>query len=74
LPSLVAPIAQLNAWVRSTQSKPVFFLLLLAENGRLEQLRIGCRRAEQPSDGAPSPSIEQTKDWRLDEAVPSPGI
>lgn len=71
LRSVGSPVAQLTAWVRSTQCKPVFFLLFLAENGRLEQLRIGFRmpeRGEAPGV-LPSPEVEQTKGWHLEEAA-----
>jgi len=71
LRSVGSPVAQLTAWVRSTQSKPVFFLLLLADNGRLEQLRIGFRRSERGEQSwrLQVPEVEQTKGWRLDEAA-----
>jgi len=70
---LGSPVAQLAAWVRSSQQhRPAFFLLALGRSGQLEQLRIGCRRRENDTDGETEPAgttsscVEQTKDWRLD--------
>ena len=75
LRSLGAPVAQLASWVRANQTKPIFFLLALSEEGRLEQLRICCKRAEpglRRPDADDEVRVENLKDWRLEEALPPP--
>lgn len=71
---LGSPVAQITAWIRTSQhSKPVFFLLALSEEGRLEQMRIACKRAEpglRRADIDDEMRVESTKDWRLEEVIP----
>lgn len=67
------PVAQLSSWVRANQSKPIFFLLALSEEGRLEQLRVLCKKPESLGwrrQEAEDVKVEHCKDWRLEEAVP----
>jgi len=74
LRSLGGAVAQLSSWVRASQNnKPIFFLLALSEEGRLEQMRIACKRAEpgvRRPDADDEIKVENAKDWRLEEAVP----
>jgi uncharacterized membrane protein YgcG len=80
LRNLAGPVTQLAAWMRASQTKPIFFLLALSEGGRLEQLRISCKKAEpglRRPDADDEVRVEHTKDWRLEESVPSdplPGV
>ena len=67
-------MTQLSSWVRASQNnKPVFFLLALSEEGRLEQMRIACKKAEpgvRRPDADDEIKVENAKDWRLEDAVP----
>ena len=77
LQNIGGPVTQLTSWVRSHSDlikKPVFFMLALTEEGRLEQMRVSCKRAEpgmpstRPDDDV---RVEHCKNWSLEEAVPS---
>ncbi|KAL1495329.1 hypothetical protein AB1Y20_017184 [Prymnesium parvum] len=76
LTDLEGPVAQLSSWVRASQhNKPVFFLLALSEEGRLEQMRVACKRAEPgvrrpDADDEFKACVENTKGWRLENAIP----
>lgn len=74
LRSLGASVAQLSSWVRASQhNKPIFFLLALSEDGRLEQMRIACKKAEpglRRPDADDDIKVENAKDWHLEDAVP----
>uniref|UniRef100_A0A7S2I0K6 Uncharacterized protein n=1 Tax=Haptolina brevifila TaxID=156173 RepID=A0A7S2I0K6_9EUKA len=74
LRKLSGPVMQLSSWVRASQTKPIFFLLALSEDGRLEQMRISCKKAEpgvRRPDADDDVRVEHAKDWRLEEAVPT---
>ena len=74
LGNLGGSVMQLSSWVRASQTKPIFFLLALSEEGRLEQMRISCKKAEpgvRRPDADDAVRVEQSKDWRLEDAVPS---
>ena len=63
---------QLSSWVRASQTKPIFFLLALSEDGRLEQMRISCKKAEpgvRRPDADDDVRVEHAKDWRLEDSV-----
>ena len=68
--TLDAGVTQLSAWVRSNQNKPVFFLLGLTQHGRLEQMRVCCKKHEPSARRADDDvKLEHTKTWSLEEAV-----
>ena len=46
LRNLGGPVSQLTSWMRASQTKPIFFLLALSDDGHLEQMRITCKKAE----------------------------
>jgi len=74
LRNLGGPVMQLSSWVRASQTKPIFFLLGLSDDGRLEQLRISCKKAEpgvRRPDADDEVRVEHSKDWRLEESVPA---
>ena len=63
--------------MRASQTKPIFFLLALSEKGKLEQLRISCKKAEpglRRPDADDEVKVEHTKDWGLENDVPREGI
>ena len=73
LRSLGGPVAQLSSWVRASQTKPVFFLLALSEDGRLEQMRIACKKSEpglRRPDADDDVRVEHCKEWPLQDSVP----
>ena len=72
------PRASVARWrasqVRANQSKPVFFLLALSEDGRLEQMRVVCKRVEpgmRRNDVSDEIRVEHSKDWALQDSVPN---
>ena len=72
LRNLGGPVAQVSSWMRASQTKPVFFLLALTEDGRLEQLHVSCRKAEagmRRPDADDAVRVERSKEWRLEESV-----
>ena len=74
LRNLRGPVTQIASWMRASPTKPIFFLLALSEEGRLEQLRISCKKAEpglRRPDADDEVRVEHAKDWRLEESVPS---
>ena len=47
---------------------------MLSDTGRLEQLRVTCKRAEGSRLAEPAAAetrIEQAKDWRLEQSFPA---
>ena len=74
LRNLGGPVTQIASWMRASQTKPIFFLLALSEDGRLEQLRISCKKAEpglRRPDADDEVRVEHAKDWLLEDSVPS---
>ena len=74
LRNLGGPVTQVSSWMRASQTKPIFFLLALSEDGRLEQMRISCKKAEpgiRRPDADDDVRVEHSKDWRLEESVPA---